>query len=42
VWSRRSFTGGVEVEVEAPIGQPPVFFRNGSSYAGLFHGLAQL
>lgn len=42
VWSGAHYAGGAEVEVAAPIGQPPVFVREGSSHADLFAGLARL
>jgi len=35
-WSGKTFAGGAEVEVAAPIGQPPVFYRAGSPHAVLF------
>ena len=42
VWSGETFTGGETVEVVAPIGQPPVFYRTDSAHAALFAGLATL
>jgi alpha-glucosidase len=42
VWSSQSFVGGQEVTVEAPFGQPPVFYREGSEFADLFAGLRNL
>lgn len=42
VWSGETFTGGETVEVVAPIGQPPVFYRTDSAHAALFAGLASL
>jgi len=35
-WSGKTFEGGAEVEVAAPLGQPPVFYRAGSPHAALF------
>ncbi|WP_281658572.1 alpha-glucosidase [Halobacillus sp. Cin3] len=35
LWTGEEFTGG-NVEVEAPLGQPPVFYRKGSEYADLY------
>lgn len=40
LWSGARFDGGRSVEVQAPLGQPPVFLREGSAWAGLFGGLA--
>ena len=42
VWSGRRFAGGQEVTVESPLGQPPVFSRDGSRFAELFSGLRML
>lgn len=39
LWSNARFTGGSAIEVAAPIGQPPVFWREGSDHAALFAGL---
>jgi alpha-glucosidase len=39
LWSGRRFTGGQTVTVPAPIGSPPVFWREGSAFAGLFQTL---
>ncbi|MEO7786542.1 MAG: alpha-glucosidase [Sphingomicrobium sp.] len=39
LWSGERFAGG-PVDVAAPIGQPPVFTRVGSSFAPLFESLA--
>lgn len=36
LWSGEAFTGGQSVEVAAPIGQPPVFYRSDSVFAALF------
>lgn len=38
VWSGKRFGAGWH-EVDAPIGSPPVFWREGSEYASLFAGL---
>lgn len=38
-WSGKSFSGG-SFTVEAPMGQPPVFFRAASEYAELFRKIA--
>lgn len=35
LWTGEEFTGG-NIEVEAPLGQPPVFYRKGSEYADLY------
>jgi alpha-glucosidase len=42
VWSGETFDGGQDVTVAAPFGQPPVFYRAGSSDAALFAGIAAL
>ncbi len=42
VWTGAASDGGGEVTVAAPIGQPPVFWREGSPFAELFQGLASL
>jgi len=42
VWSSQSFEGGAEANVAAPLGQPPVFYRQGSAHAALFDALANL
>ncbi len=42
VWSQAEFAGGTDVEVDAPLGSPPVFFRKDSSFAPLFVALALL
>ena len=38
LWSGERFEPGRH-KVDAPIGSPPVFWRNGSDFAGLFAGL---
>jgi alpha-glucosidase len=42
VWSGAEFGGGREVEVAAPLGEPPVFYRKGSPHAHLFTALQSL
>jgi alpha-glucosidase len=39
IWSGETFAGGASVEVPAPIGQPPVFYRTDSAHAALFAGI---
>lgn len=39
VWSGAEYPGGSETQVDAPLGQPPVFYRKDSRYAALFTGL---
>ena len=39
LWSGKEWPGGAEAQVDAPIGQPPVFSRIGSPYEALFAGL---
>jgi alpha-glucosidase len=41
VWSGKRFGAGWH-EVDAPIGSPPVFWREGSEYASLFAGLVEV
>ena len=36
LWSGEAFAGGATVEVAAPIGQPPVFYRSDSTFVALF------
>ena len=36
LWSNTSYRGGARVTVPAPIGEPPVFFRDGSVWEELF------
>ena len=40
LWSGTRHAGGQEVTVDAPLGEPPVFWREGSAFAGLFQELA--
>jgi sulfoquinovosidase len=42
MWSGEAFAGGQEATVQAPFGQPPVFYRAGSEFAELFAGLRTL
>ena len=42
LWSGETFAGGTMVEVAAPIGEPPVFWRTDSVHAALFASLAEL
>jgi alpha-glucosidase len=42
VWSGKAFTGGQDATVPAPFGEPPVFYRAGSEFTGLFAGLRNL
>lgn len=41
VWNCREYNGG-EAEIEAPLGQPPVFYRKKSVYAELFKDVKEL
>ncbi len=41
VWSGKRFGSGWH-KVDAPIGSPPVFWREGSEYASLFAGLVEI
>ncbi|MBD7963065.1 alpha-glucosidase [Fictibacillus norfolkensis] len=40
VWTGKEYSGGY-TEVEAPIGEPPVFYRKNSSYKELFESLTK-
>ncbi len=42
VWSGVAHHGGREIHVAAPLGQPPVFFRQSSAYAQLFERLREM
>ncbi|GAK72002.1 alpha-glucosidase [Agrobacterium rubi] len=42
VWTGECFTGGAEVNIAAPIGSPPVFYRTGCASEALFAGLRHL
>ena len=39
VWSGQSYAGGGDATVAAPFGQPPVFYRAGSSDSALFDAI---
>jgi sulfoquinovosidase len=40
IWSGTEYAGGADVEVVAPLGEPPVFYRKGSAHRELFDGVA--
>lgn len=40
-WTGKEYSGG-EIKVEAPIGQPPVFYRKKSKYKDLFEEAAEI
>lgn len=42
VWSGKTYEGGGEVSVGAPLGQPAIFYRESSQQAGLFDGIKDL
>ena len=42
LWSGKMMAGGGRVTVDAPFGQPPVFYRRGSAWTDLFLGLTRL
>jgi alpha-glucosidase len=42
LWSGVRHEGGAEARVPAPFGQPPVFYRAGSPWAGLFGALGDI
>lgn len=42
LWTQECHSGGQTVEVAAPFGSPPVFWRAGSAHKALFAGLASL
>ena len=39
-WTGKACRGGKAVTVKAPLGRPPVFYRQGSAYAPLFREAA--
>lgn len=39
VWTGTPYGGGTHVDVPAPIGWPPVFYREGTAHSALFEGL---
>ncbi|TWF44038.1 alpha-glucosidase [Neorhizobium alkalisoli] len=39
VWTGRAYGGGETVEIDAPLGHPPVFYRAESAHAALFKGI---
>jgi alpha-glucosidase len=41
-WTGQSFTGGRDITVAAPLGQPPVFYDPESAFAPLFAGLREM
>ena len=42
LWSGQPHAGGASVQVDSPLGSPPVFYRSDSPHAALFAGLAEL
>lgn len=42
LWSAVLYTGGAWVAVDAPLGSPPVFYREDSRHAALFASLAEI
>jgi alpha-glucosidase len=41
-WTGETFTGGRDITVAAPLGQPPVFYDSVSAFAPLFAGLRDM
>ncbi|WP_144938416.1 alpha-glucosidase [Paenibacillus sp. 32O-W] len=41
LWTGRTYRGG-DIQMDAPLGQPPVFYRAASHYASLFESLRSL
>jgi len=41
-WTGTPFAGGQSYTVDAPLGQPPVFYKKNSPYADLFRSAAQI
>ena len=41
LWTGKSYRGGRAVTVKAPLGQPPVFYRQGSAFTALFRKAAE-
>lgn len=42
VWSHMAYEGGQHIDVPAPIGAPPVFWREGSPFQTLFEALTRI
>ena len=42
VWSGEAYEGGREVLISAPLGQPPVWYRQGSTFSALFGKISEL
>ncbi len=42
VWTGEEFAGGAEIQIAAPLGQPPVFYRAGCAQEALFAGLRDI
>jgi len=42
VWTGQAFAGGQDIEISAPFGQPPVFYRPGGDHDVLFQSLRTL
>ena len=42
LWSGRKFSGKQSIQVDAPLGQPPVFFRKGAEMTDLFMDIANI
>ena len=42
MWTKEEFTGGVYQEVPAPLGYPPVFYRQSSEWAQLFDSVGSM
>ena len=40
-WTGKEYTGGQQYRVQAPPGQPPVFYRKGSAFSELFRRAAE-
>ena len=39
LWSGKTYEGGQDINIDAPLGQPPVFYRSGSKWTALFDTL---
>ncbi|MBV9979456.1 alpha-glucosidase [Bradyrhizobium sp.] len=42
VWTGQSFAGGKDITVDAPLGQPPAFYKADSAFGALFRGLRDI
>ena len=41
IWTNQTFEGGQWIDIDAPLGNPPAFYRAGSSFTAAFQALAK-